>query len=204
MEAKIVSKKYVDEVVNAFNEGKIIALPTETVFGLGVIYDSYEAYNNMIIAKNRPLNKAFPLVIGSLSQLDEVAIINEKQLRVIKHFFPGPLTVVVKKKPELAGYISANQETIAIRMPDDKFILDVLHKLNKPILLTSANKSGENPALNHVQAFEIFKDSIDLIVEGECKYNIASTIVSLVNDEPLILREGVIKLEDINKIFKGE
>jgi L-threonylcarbamoyladenylate synthase len=202
MKDKLVSKNNIKQVIEAFKEGKVVALPTETVFGIGVIYDNITAFNNLIIAKNRPLEKAFPLVIGDISWINEFAYISNRLMKVIQTFFPGPLTVVLKKKETIPFHVTSGKDTIAIRMPDDEFILNVLKSVNKPILLTSANKSGEKPASNHNEALDIFQNNVDIIVEGEVKFNVPSTIVDFSNNDIKLIREGVISFEDIKRIYK--
>lgn len=204
MTSKIVGKNSVDLVASAFLAGKIVALPTETVFGIGVIYDNVESFNNLIFAKNRPLEKAFPLVIGNISQIRDFAYLNDRQMKIISKYFPGPLTVVLKRKEHVPFHVTNGKETIAIRMPDDKFILKVLDKANKPILLTSANKSGEKPVSNHLEAFEIFKDYVDVIVEGASLYNQASTIIGFEEDDIILIRQGVISFEELSKLYMEE
>lgn len=204
MKDKLVSKNNIKQVIEAFKEGKVVALPTETVFGIGVIYDNITAFNNLIIAKNRPLEKAFPLVIGDISWINEFAYISNRLMKVIQIFFPGPLTVVLKKKETIPFHVTSGKDTIAIRMPDDEFILNVLKSVNKPILLTSANKSGEKPASNHNEALDIFQNNVDIIVEGEAKFNVPSTIVDFSNNDIKLIREGVISFEDIKRIYKEE
>ncbi|HHU27812.1 TPA: threonylcarbamoyl-AMP synthase [bacterium] len=204
MKDKLVSKNEIKQVIEAFKEGKVIALPTETVFGIGVIYDNINAFNNLIIAKNRPLEKAFPLVIGDISWINEFALLNKCQEKIIKTYFPGPLTVVLNKKDNVPYHVTSGKNTIAIRMPDDEFILKVLTNLNKPILLTSANKSGEKPARNHIEALDIFNDSVDMVVIGEAMFNVPSTIVDFTSDEIKLIREGVISFNDIERIYKED
>ena len=112
---------------------------------------------------------------------------------------PGPVTVILKKKDNLPGYITNDKDSIAIRIPNDETVLKILNEFNSPILLTSANKSGEDAALNSDECYNIFNNQIPVIIKGECLIKEASTIIDLTGDEIKIIREGKITLEDIRK-----
>lgn len=201
MKAQIINKSEYSKVVRALNEGKVVSFPTETVMGLAVYAFDINAYNKLINVKSRPLNKAFPFVIGNINDINKYAYVDDKINRVISSFLPGPLTIVLKKKENIPYFVTAGQDTIAIRIPNDEVVLNILKDFNKPILLTSANKSGEDAALNSNECYDIFKNEIEYIIEGSCIFNIASTIVDMSSEEIKIIREGKIKLEDIRKVI---
>ena len=115
---------------------------------------------------------------------------------------PGPLTIILKKKDSVDSRITNNKDTIAIRIPDDSTLLKIVKGLKEPILLTSANKSGEDACLNSDEVFNIFKEEVPLIIKGKCNYNIASTIVEIIDKKVNIIREGIIKKEEIERLVK--
>ncbi|MDL2276894.1 L-threonylcarbamoyladenylate synthase, partial [Breznakia sp. OttesenSCG-928-G09] len=136
-----------------------------------------------------------------IKQIDEVAHIDERSLKLIQNFMPGGLTVILRKKDHVPAFVSNGLDTIAIRMPDDTFLLKLLEE---PMLVTSANLSGEDPGSNEREVLEQLDGRIDGIVAGEARANIASTIVDLTNNEMHILREGEISKQEILDILEEE
>jgi len=198
----ILDKKEFKQVASFLFQGCVVVFPTETVMGIAVVADNYDSYKQLVDVKNRPLEKAFPLVVGDKKQIFDYAIINNRQKRIIDKLMPGPLTIILKKKDNIPNYITSNKDSIAIRMSDDEFVLKVLKDLGKPILLTSANLSGKPSSLNDEEAQKIFYGKVRAIVKGECPIQIPSTIVDLTTDKPKILREGIISIDQINEIWR--
>ena len=195
----LINKKDYKLAVEYLNNDEVISLPTETVMGLAVKASSFSAYNKLIEVKNRPLNKAFPFIVGSKQDIEKYAYVDEITKKIIDAYMPGPLTIILKKKECVSDYITNNKDTIAIRIPDDKTLLKIVKEVGEPILLTSANKSGEDPALNSSQCYEVFNGEIPFIIKGECLIKEASTIIDLTDGEIKLIREGKISLEDIRK-----
>ena len=115
---------------------------------------------------------------------------------------PGPLTIILKKKDSVDNRVTNGKDTIAIRIPDDPTLLKIVRTLKEPILLTSANKSGEEAAINSEELINIFKDEVPLVIKGKCEYNLASTIIEINNKDVKIIREGIIKKEEIERLIK--
>lgn len=192
----------IDIITQAIIDGKVIAFPTDTVYGLGVRYDNEDALNRLKQAKIRPESKPIPMMVSDLSQIEEVAYVNDTAKRLIQKFMPGAFTIVLKKKEEIADYVTNGLPTIAIRMPDDKFVLEIMNQLGKAMLVSSANISAEHSCRNGEEVLEQLDGRIDGIVMGESKSEIASTIVDATSEEIKILREGPITKEMINKILE--
>ena len=166
---KEYTKNQVHEVACAFNEHKIIALPTDTVYGVGVKYGNLEDLERLKRAKHRPETKPIPMMVSNVEHSVDSAYTN-------------------------------GLSTIAIRIPDEKFILDVIDELNCPILVTSANQSGEKTALTSDDVYEQLP-KIDGIVLGTCKALQASTIVDCTKEKLQILRPGPISLEELESVL---
>ena len=143
---KEYTKNQVHEVACAFNEHKIIALPTDTVYGVGVKYGNLEDLERLKRAKHRPETKPIPMMVSNVEQMKQVALVDERIEKIAAKFLPGALTLVVNVKDSVDSAYTNGLSTIAIRIPDEKFILDVIDELNCPILVTSANQSGEKTA----------------------------------------------------------
>lgn len=192
----------IDIVTQAIIDGKVIAFPTDTVYGLGVRYDNEDALNRLKQAKIRPESKPIPMMVSDLSQIEEVAYVNATAKLLIQKFMPGAFTIVLKKKEEIADYVTNGLATIAIRMPDDEFVLEIMNRSGKAMLVSSANISAEHSCRNGEEVLKQLDGRIDGIVMGESKSEIASTIVDATSEEVKILREGPITKEMINKILE--
>lgn len=198
----LINKKDYKLAIEYLDDEEVIALPTETVMGLAIKSSSITAYNKLVETKNRPKNKAFPFVVHSKNEIEKYAVVDPISKKIIEAFMPGPLTIILKKKENVDSRITNNQETIAIRIPLDPTLLKIVKGLKEPILLTSANKSGEDACVNSEEVEQIFKDEVPLIIKGKCQHNYASTIVEIKDNNVNIIREGVIKKEEIERLLK--
>ena len=191
METIRYHKEDIQAVVKQLKQKKVIAFPTDTVYGLGVIYDE-EALAALKYSKGRPENKPIPTMVGSLAQMEEIAVLNEEAKKLAAAFMPGAFTMILKKKDSVADFVTNGMETIGIRMPQDDFVLELLRQVGSPMLVTSANLSGEATGLFDVQVLSQLDGRIDGIVLGEAGGKVASTIVDMTSGKLKILREGPI------------
>ena len=191
METIRYHKEDIQAVVKQLKQKKVIAFPTDTVYGLGVIYDE-EALAALKYSKGRPENKPIPTMVGSLAQMEEIAVLNEEAKKLAAAFMPGAFTMILKKKDSVADFVTNGMETIGIRMPQDDFVLELLRQVGSPMLVTSADLSGEATGLVDVQVLSQLDGRIDGIVLGEAGGKVASTIVDMTSGKLKILREGPI------------
>ena len=191
-------KEDVKKAILALENNGIIAFPTDTVYGLACVYDSEEAINKIKQAKGRDEKKPLPMMLYSVDQIEKVAYVNETTKKIINKFMPGALTIVLKKREEVPSYVTNGFDTIGIRIPNHELSLEILRKINKPLLVTSANKSDTSSKFNSEEVRNDIGEYLDYLIDGESDNKLASTIVSLIN-EPVILREGTITLEEILK-----
>lgn len=191
METIRYHKEDIQAVVKQLKQKKVIAFPTDTVYGLGVIYDE-EALAALKYSKGRPENKPIPTMVGSLAQMEEIAVLDEEAKKLAAAFMPGAFTMILKKKDSVADFVTNGMETIGIRMPQDDFVLELLRQVGSPMLVTSANLSGEATGLVDVQVLSQLDGRIDGIVLGEAGGKVASTIVDMTSGKLKILREGPI------------
>lgn len=189
-----------DRIINLLMRGEILAFPTDTVFGLACIMDR-KAIAKVYKAKDRDQNKPLPMMCDSLKMIRRVAHVSRKASKVIEAFIPGPLTVILKKKENVDGYITQGLDTIGIRVPDDPFILDLIRTMDQPLMVTSANISGNGSLLKWEDVLECMDGKIGGIVCEDARGDRASTIVDL-TDEIRILREGPVSLPDIMEVIK--
>ena len=183
--------------VDILKNGGIVVYPTETFYGLGVKFDMEDSLKKLYDIKQRPEEKAMPLIIGNKGLLTVVAAsINDTALSLIDRFWPGPLTLIFQAKENLSEYITAGTHMIAVRIPGESFALHLAKTANFPITATSANPSGFPPAQDAETAKKYFGDKVDLIIDGgHTSGGLPSTIVNVTGNKIKILREGVIKKE---------
>lgn len=201
MKTEKSTRKDIEKAVECLKNGGVVAFPTDTVYGLGVVYDNVDALNRLKLSKGRPDNKPIPMMISSLSQLEKVAMVNSKIKNLAKQFMPGGFTIILNKKEIIPDEITNGFKTIAIRMPNDEFILEMMEKLQKPLLVTSANLSGQPTGVYYEDVKRDFDGRIDMIVQGECKGSVSSTIVDATEDEIKIIRSGPIDENEIRKVW---
>ena len=198
---KLLSKKQLDEAALILKYGGLIAFPTETVFGFGVIYDNHESYKRLIDVKRRPPEKPFTLMLSDIEDIDKYAYVDEKSRVLIRKFLPGQFTIILKAKENLPEFAVSKEGNVGIRIPDDEAIRNLIRKVGKPLLVPSANRSGEEPLHNSDDIIKEFDNEIDAVIKGESISNIPSTIV-MVTDKIVLIREGLIKKADIDKALE--
>ena len=182
-------------------DGGLIAIPTDTVFGLACIYDNEEAINKIKRLKGRDKNKPLPMMCSNIAMVKTVAQIDKRIEKVIRKLTPGALTMVMKKKDAVHEYVTNGLPTIGIRIPNDKDILSLIDYVGKPLLVTSCNISGEPSLRYYKDVIDIFDNKIDLIVRKDALTEVASTIVDLTSAPINILREGIISKEMIEEVY---
>lgn len=194
-----LNKKDINKVASLFNDNKLIAFPTETVYGLGIIATSNENFNRLVEVKHRSPNKPFTLMISNILQVKDIIEINDLAKKILELFTPGPLTLILRTKKDVPQFLDLGTGFIGIRIPNDQFILDVINIVNKPLLVPSANPSDLPPATNKEEVYNYFKENIDYIVEGDIKSNIPSTIIKVDGNEVTLIREGELKFNKIKE-----
>lgn len=196
----MISQMDLDNVIKILKEeGRVIAIKTDTVYGLICNAFDKKATDKIYHIKNRERRK--PLSIF-LKNTDEVKkYVDENNLtsfikRIMEKYWPGALTIIFKKKDDTFDNITSGVSSIGIRIPDDKNLLYILNNIDFPLAQTSCNISGEEEYRNADEIRTKLGDAIDLIIDGgEVKDNKPSTILSVECNEPIILRDGAIKLD---------
>ncbi len=198
------SDKEIDELASILKNDGVISVPTDTVYGICARIHSKKAFDKLVEAKNRPANKSFPVVCLNEEQIQEIAIVRPAAEKLIQAFMPGPITLVLNKKPEAFSYINNAGERVsdelAVRMAPLKILEELILKVGSPLFLTSANISGKEICQSLDDIEETFP-LIDGILEGEVSFGQSSTIVDCTSDEIKIQRPGPISLEEINEVL---
>lgn len=198
---KVIFWKNVDEAAKLLKEGELVCFPTETVYGIGAISSSEKAFKKLVEAKKRPPEKPFTLMCSSLGEAAKYCEIDVRSLAVMKAFMPGQITVLLPARKELDPWITLGTPLIGIRVPDSEEVLELIEKVGCPLLVPSANRSGEPTSSTFEETFKTFKDEA-YIVKGECRSHVASTIVKM---EPgvgiSLVRQGAIAFDEIEKVY---
>lgn len=193
---KMYTQDQLDQVVDAFQAHKVLALPTDTVYGVGVLYGALADLDHLKHAKHRPETKPIPMMVSNLEQMKQIAKVDARTEKLVQTFLPGPLTLVLPVSETLDLAYTNGKKTVAVRIPDEPFVLAVIEKLGKPLLVSSANVSGKPAAVSYQEAMDNLPN-IDGIIQGECKQLEASTIVDCTQDKLSILRPGPILLKEL-------
>ena len=198
------NNKILKNSIDSLNNGKIVGLPTETVYGLGGNAYLKTSIQKIFKLKGRP--KSNPLIVHyyKLKDASNDIVINENFKKLYKQFCPGPITFILKKRhnSKINPYACAKLSTVAIRFPKHKVIRSILKKINYPLAMPSANKSTNVSPVTAEDVFDEFKKKIQLIINGgKCKVGIESTVIDLTK-QPKILRPGIIDKKSIEKVLK--
>ena len=183
-------------------KGDLVIIPTETVYGIGADATNNEAVKKIFYIKNRPFNNPIICHFENLEKVNEYVELNELALKMAKKFWPGPLTLILKKrkKSPISPYVSNNNNMIGCRVPNHKIALKILQALNRPIAAPSANITTKLSSTNIEHLDDKLKKNVFIINGGSCDYGLESTVVNVNTDIPKILRYGSITEEEINNI----
>ncbi len=195
--------KLLEVAAELIKKGKIVVFPTETVYGIGTNGLDEKAIKRLYEVKQRPLNKPISLLVSNMEMVNLIAKdITEVEYKIMKKFFPGPLTIILKKKEIVPNILTAGQDTVGVRMPSGEIARKLVEYANVPIATPSANISGEPSGTNLQEIKKHFEGKVDYFIDGgNSELGLASTIVQVIDGKPQILRQGSITLEEINEIF---
>ena len=190
------------KAVELLNNEELVAIPTETVYGLAGNIFSEKAVKAIFETKERPFFNPLIVHIPNIDYLETIVeAIPEKAKLLAEAFWPGPITLVLKKKSIIPDLITGGKETVAVRIPNHPLTLELLNQLDFPLAAPSANPFNRiSPTkAEHVESY--FKDKIKMVLDGgACKSGIESTIIGFENDEPIIYRLGSTSIEAIEAV----
>lgn len=190
----------IDELVRILKNDGVISVPTDTVYGVCACMNSEKAHDKLVIVKNRPKNKLFPIMCADEEQIKSIAIVDDRAEKIIKAFMPGPITLILKKNYNLPDYINNGNDTIAVRMATSKILEDLIRKVGSPLFMSSANQSGEKTCTS-LDEIEKACPLLDGMLEGSVTFGKGSTILDCSSEDIKILRQGPILREQIDKVL---
>ena len=185
-------------------KGEVAAFPTETVYGLGTNAYDEKAVRKIFKAKGRPADNPLIVHIANKKEIEVLAReISDTAKKIIKKFFPGPIAVILKKNEIVPDIVTAGLDTIAVRMPSSKIAKEFIKVCGVPVAAPSANLSGSPSPTGFVHVLQDFNRKIPCILIGpNAKYGLESTVVDCSGKNPVILRPGVVTLEQLRKVDK--
>lgn len=197
----IISKD-IQKAVTILENEEVVAIPTETVYGLAGNIFSEKAVRKIFEVKQRPLFNPLIVHLHSPEQLDEiVSEVPPKAKLLAETFWPGSLTLILKKKSIIPDLITAGKDTVAVRIPNHPVTLKLLRALPFPLAAPSANPFNRISPTKASHVDNYFKDSIQMVLEGgECQKGLESTIIGFENDEPVLYRLGAISIEELENV----
>lgn len=199
-----IDNNELNRTVQILKNGGIVIFPTETVYGIGASAYNEEAVRKIYEVKNRPDEKPLSIMVYGINEIEKYAVIqSDIERKIINNFMPGPITIVLKKKPGVFDYISSGKDTVGIRIPDNKIVLEILKQLKLPIVAPSANISGMPSGIDLNDILKDFDGKVDVCIDGgKAKIGEASTIVEVIDEKPVILRQGKITIDEIMEVCK--
>ena len=198
----IISKD-IQKAVQLLTENQLVAIPTETVYGLAGNIFSEKAIKSIFSTKKRPFFNPLIVHIPSIASLSDIVThVPEKAKLLAAAFWPGSLTLVLKKSNKIPDLITAGKDTVAVRVPNHPVTLELLKQLPFPLAAPSANPFGSISPTKPTHVENYFKNDIQMVLDGgSCANGIESTIIGFENDEPIIYRLGALPVEDIEAII---
>jgi len=183
--------RLISRVVDVLKKGGVIGYPTDTMYGIGCDIFNQKAVKRVYRIKNRPKHKPFSFICSDLKNISLYSHVGNTAYRLMRKNLPGPYTFVLSGTKLVPKIMLTRQKTVGIRVPDHPICLDLVKSLNNPILTTSAiPDQGTMTVLDGFEVNELFGQQVDLIIEGGQIFSDPSTVVSLIDDQPEILRAG--------------
>lgn len=184
-------KRLIARVVDLLNEGGIIAYPTDTTYGIGCSIFNKKGIERIYLLKRREKKKPFSFICPDISEVARYAKVSNYAFKILKRYLPGPYTFVLTASNIVPDLLVTKQKTVGIRIPSNQICLDIVKGLGHPIITTSANISGEDPIGDPELVEQQLGKQLDLVANGGILSANVSSVVSLINDIPTVLRKGV-------------
>ncbi len=185
--------------LDVLSNGGLVVFPTDTVYGLAALPTKAEYVERLYVVKGRESTRAIAILLSSSTELENISILpSDKALKLANRFWPGPLTLIVPRHPDLPDVLSPNQ-TIGVRVPDHDIALELL-RMTGPLGVTSANISGRENTNSAEEVMEQLDGRVHLVIDGgKSPGGVPSTVVDCTTSEPVILRPGPIRIKEITK-----
>ncbi|OYT51777.1 threonylcarbamoyl-AMP synthase [Candidatus Bathyarchaeota archaeon ex4484_135] len=198
------NRRTVKEAARTVRSGGLIIYPTDTVYGLGCDPFNVRAVRRVFEVKGREAKRPLPVLASSLEEILRIAVLDEEALRLARSFWPGPLTLVVPRKPVLPDVVTCGLPSVGVRVPRHEFALEVIRACGGLLVGTSANRSGRPAPRTAQEAISELGDRVDLVIDaGPAPLGMPSTVLDLTGPEPKVIRVGGLPLERLRLFFKA-
>jgi tRNA threonylcarbamoyl adenosine modification protein (Sua5/YciO/YrdC/YwlC family) len=181
----------ISQVAACLKDGKVIAYPTDTTYGIGCSIFCKKSIEKIYLMKQRDRRKPFSVICSSLSEISRYARVSNSAFKIIKRLLPGPYTFVFEATREVPDLLLTRQKTVGIRIPDNRICIDLVTALGNPIITTSANLSGEEPEGDPRIIADTFGHQLEYVIDGGILTTDVSSVVSLIGDNVEVLRVGL-------------
>ena len=191
----------IGEACRVVRGGGLVVYPTDTLYGLGADPFNERAVSRAYEAKRRE-SKPMPVLVSSREVVEEVAVVVDEAVRLMDAFWPGPLTIVLPRRPRLPRAVTAGADSVGVRMPRHSLALSLIESCGGVLIGTSANISGMPPPRTVEEALSQLGDSVDLAIDaGPAPIGAPSTVIDLSGERPRLVREGAIRLEEVERVL---
>lgn len=203
---EILTREELSKAAGFLRENELVAFPTETVYGLGARLSSESALLKIFKTKGRPADNPLIVHVASIEQIEKIAReLPPAFYKLAKTFFPGPLTIILKRSSHVSSLVSAGLDTIAVRMPSHPVAKELIEALGEPIAAPSANLSGKPSSTTSLHVLEDFQGKIAAVIEGgSSKLGLESTVINLTSATPQLMRPGHITKEELEAVLGEE
>ena len=202
VQTSIAFHKEIEEAVGVLRGKGVVAFPTDTLYGLGADAFSAEAVGRVFEIKGRHSDRPLPVLLGSIQELEDVTTdIPDLAWELVDHFWPGPLTLILKKSPQIPHVVTGGRDSVGVRMPNHKVPLSLVWELGRPITGTSANPSGGPDPITAEDVRRLLGNGVDYVMDGgSATAGSPSTVVDLTKSTPRLVRPGAIACRDLEAI----
>ena len=192
----------IKKAADILREGGVIAVPTDTLYGLAASTSSESAVRRIFRLKGRSAGAAMPVLIDTPDRVDQCAVsVPDAAWSLMRSFWPGALTIVLRRSHQIPPIVSGGLDTVALRVPDHHVPRALVSELDTPITGTSANLTGHEGLTTAAEVGREFGREIDLVVDGQAGVGLPSTVVDLTSPDPSVLRVGAVPTADIEAVL---
>ena len=196
--------RFYEKISEKLNNDQLVILPTETVYGLAGNGLSLRAIKSIYQIKNRPIKKKLILHCNSIAMVQKYFELDQDNLIVAKKYWPGPLTLILRKKGKSIPNILTQNQYCAVRIPSNQFLLNIIKTIGKPLVMPSANKFKQLSPVTAKMAYQNFETSdLTIIDDGKCTIGIESTMFKIINKKIEVIRYGLIDVFEVMGILKN-
>jgi len=189
-----------DEAVRVLRDGGLVCYPTDTVYGIGAAAGDDAAVRRLFAVKGRPPDKPLPLLLADVSDAARVAEVTPLAKALATRFWPGALTIVMRKATSYRSLALAGGDTVALRVPDHGLVRRIVRALGEPITGTSANRTGRRAPISAAEVAFQMGEMVELIIDGgQPRMRLESTVIDITHDKPEIVREGAVSRGEVEK-----